>query len=118
MCQFFTIYIYTAGVKEYADKIIDLIDTQKVVQQRFYRDSCRIEGNRYIKNLQKLNFDLKKTLFIDNELYQIEGNLENGILIDSFVGQKDDRQLVVFKQAIRNLLIKDSNPQDIRSCLD
>lgn len=35
--QIFTVYVYTAGKKSYADAVLDIIDTEKVIQKRFYR---------------------------------------------------------------------------------
>lgn len=54
MSKYWEIVIFTAGLKEYADTIINDLDTQKVISRRFYRDSCvNIEGI-YIKDLTKL----------------------------------------------------------------
>jgi TFIIF-interacting CTD phosphatase-like protein len=35
--EVFTVYIYTAGKKSYADAVLDIIDCEQVIQKRFYR---------------------------------------------------------------------------------
>jgi CTD small phosphatase-like protein 2 len=40
MSKFYELVIYTASQKNYADKIIDYFDTNKVIRYRFYRESC------------------------------------------------------------------------------
>lgn len=39
--EIFEIYIYTAGNKNYADLVLDTIDSKSVIQKRFYRDCCK-----------------------------------------------------------------------------
>lgn len=55
--EIFTIYVYTAGKKKYADQVLDQLDIHGVIEKRFYRDSCKkINGNvtkdlRYLKKV-------------------------------------------------------------------
>ena len=53
--------------KDYADKIIDLIDPKKrLIQHRLYRDSCMEFSQVLVKGLNILGRDLNKTLIVDN----------------------------------------------------
>ena len=47
--EHFELIIFTAAQKEYADFILNLIDTQCVISHRFYRDHCRMAHNCHIK---------------------------------------------------------------------
>lgn len=47
--QHFEIIIFTAAQKEYADFILDLIDTNKVIAHRFYREHCVMAQNCHLK---------------------------------------------------------------------
>ena len=38
MAEIFDIYIFTAGVKNYADQVLDWIDPKGLIKKRFYRD--------------------------------------------------------------------------------
>ena len=41
VAEIFTVYIYTAGEKKYADAVLNIIDPENLIEKRFYRDSCR-----------------------------------------------------------------------------
>ena len=38
MHKYFNLVIFTAGVQEYADPVIDFIDPEGLIQRRYYRD--------------------------------------------------------------------------------
>jgi TFIIF-interacting CTD phosphatase-like protein len=38
MSHFFELVVFTASLKEYADKVIDYIDPKGYIKRRFYRD--------------------------------------------------------------------------------
>ena len=42
MSHFFDLYVFTASLKEYADKIIDWIDPKGYIKKRFYRDVINV----------------------------------------------------------------------------
>ena len=38
MTEIFDIYVFTAALKEYADKVLDWLDPKGLIKKRFYRD--------------------------------------------------------------------------------
>lgn len=66
MSQFCDICIYTAATKEYADKIIDHIDKNKLISARYYRQDCLNIGNVYYKDLSQYSFEEKNLIIIDD----------------------------------------------------
>jgi len=66
LSQLCDIYIYTAATKEYADKIIDYIDKNKIISNRFYRHDCLNMSNVYYKDVSRYNFEEKKLIIIDD----------------------------------------------------
>lgn len=74
--------------------VLDRIDPdQKYIHHRLFRDSCLpIHGN-YIKDLNVLGRDIDKTIIIDNSVIAFSLNLDNGIPIHSFSGDKQDCEL-------------------------
>ena len=52
--EIFTIYVYTAGKKKYADIVLNALDTNNVIEKRFYRDSCKKINGNFIKDLKYL----------------------------------------------------------------
>ena len=55
----FTVYIYTAGKKKYADAVLKVVDPKNVIENRFYRDSCKKVEGTLIKDLKYLKKMLK-----------------------------------------------------------
>lgn len=96
LSRYFTIGIFTASDKDYADAIIQHLDPNNdMIQFCLYRENCinmydviNIKDLRIIKGI-----DLKKTVLIDNNMYSFAVQLSNGILINSFYGDKNDVEL-------------------------
>lgn len=92
----FNVILFTAGIKEYADQIIEKIDPMnEYFVMRLYRESCIEFQNFFIKDLGILaTFGLKDMIILDNCIYSFARNLKNGILISSFYSDKEDCELL------------------------
>lgn len=66
LSQYCELVIYTAGTKEYADKVIDHIDKNSVISRRFYRNNCRQVENMWFKDFSRLEPDNKNVIIIDD----------------------------------------------------
>lgn len=63
----FEIVVFTAAQKDYADKVIALLDpTKTLIKHILYRDSCLNIYSMPIKYLDNLGRDLAKTIIVDN----------------------------------------------------
>ena len=94
--NYFNIGIFTASEKDYADAIISYLDPNKnIFKFCLYRYNCINVNNLVcIKDLRIIkNIDLKKTVLIDNNIYSFSLQLNNGILINSYYGEKNDNEL-------------------------
>lgn len=49
MAKYYEVVIFTAGLQEYADRVIDEIDKKKSVKYRLYRQHTKREGSHRIK---------------------------------------------------------------------
>lgn len=60
--------VFTAGLKEYADPIINELDPNQYISRRLYRDSCQYLEGVYMKDLKVVspNTDLKRIVIVDN----------------------------------------------------
>lgn len=66
MSQIYELVVYTAGLKDYTDQVLKLIDPKKRIKHVLYRDQCTIlNKNYFIKNLGLLGRNLKQTLLVD-----------------------------------------------------
>ena len=65
--QKYELVVMTAGVKPYAKLVLDLLDKHGVLKARFYRESCtKTATGLLVKDLGRLNRDLKRTIVVDN----------------------------------------------------
>ncbi|KAF7684003.1 CTD small phosphatase-like protein [Astathelohania contejeani] len=113
LAQCYELIIFTAGRKEYADKVINSIDPRGLIAHRLYRESCTFHGGRYVKDLSKLGRDLKKTILIDNSVWSSFFQPENSYLIKSYIGANTDKELYKLMEK----LAKISKEEDLRIAL-
>ena len=94
VAQKFELVIMTAGVQPYASLVLDLLDTSRVLGARFYRESCTKTANGLlVKDLSRLNRDLKRTIVVDNSPNAYLWHPEHAIDIVDFVGDPEDDEL-------------------------
>ena len=94
--KYFEVGIFTASVPEYADAVINYLDPEnKFIKFRLYRNNCVNVGDLLkVKNLKIFkNIPLKKIVLVDNNMYSFAPQLNNGILINSFINDKNDNEL-------------------------
>jgi carboxy-terminal domain RNA polymerase II polypeptide A small phosphatase len=93
MAKYYEIVIYTASLNKYADPLLDLLDPQKVIRARLFRESCVYYEGNYVKDLSLLDRDLSKTIIIDNSPSSYMFHPENAIDCSSFIDDPNDREL-------------------------
>ena len=94
MHKLFEIIVFTAGLKDYADWILNDLDKNCYIKYRLYRDSCRFHQGAYLKDLSLLGRDLSKTIIIDNIADNYKLQQDNGINIVSWFENPNDRELL------------------------
>ncbi|KAL9675987.1 hypothetical protein QQ045_004198 [Rhodiola kirilowii] len=94
--ELFRIIIFTAGTRNYADHVLDILDPgRRLTSRRAYRDSCTFSDNSYTKDLTVLGFDLAKLALVDNTPAVFhEMQVNNGIPIKSWFGDPTDQELL------------------------
>jgi CTD small phosphatase-like protein 2 len=60
------VVVFTAGLKDYADWILDELDPEKYISWRLYRDSCILRHGSYLKDLKIIGRDFSKIVIVDN----------------------------------------------------
>ncbi|CAD8047172.1 unnamed protein product [Paramecium primaurelia] len=115
MSKFYEIVIFTAAQQDYADFILDLIDEEKVISHRLYRQHTTLMKNTYVKDIQKIGRDIKKTIIIDNLAENFQFQPDNGIQIQSWYGDSDDQALLLLSPLLIQIVQK--NFPDVRDAL-
>ena len=111
------VMVWTAGQKDYADRILDILDPEKIITRRLYRDSCiNIEGT-YVKDLDRIEpkVDLTKTVIVDNIAENFALQTENGIHIKSWYSNDlEDVELKKLAKILQGFLALDDVREGIK----
>jgi CTD small phosphatase-like protein 2 len=113
LSKIYEIIIFTASQKEYADKIIDHVESKvKCVHHRLYRENCyRYSSSIYLKDLRVVDRDPKKSIIVDNSPYAFASQLDNGYPIIPFYDCKEDEEML----HLTEFLLKLQGLDDIRT---
>lgn len=113
MAKHYEIVVYTASLSKYADPLLDMLDPEKVIRHRLFREHCvQYEGN-YVKDLSLLARDIPQTIIIDNSPMSYMFHPRNAIGCSSFIDDLSDRELDSIGRFLDN--IKDV--EDVRNHL-
>ena len=108
--KYFELVIFTASLSKYASPLLDILDKEKNIQHRLYREKCTFLNGVYIKPLKKIGRSLKDIIIVDNSPLSYAFDSDNGLPISSFFDDKNDKELTT----ITPLLIFLSKVKDIR----
>ncbi|EFA83980.1 dullard-like phosphatase domain containing protein [Heterostelium album PN500] len=112
--QKFEIVVFTASLAKYADPVLDLLDPNRFVHHRLFREACHHHKGNFVKDLSRLGRDLKTTIIIDNSPTSYLFHPENAIPIDSWFDNENDIELLDVLPLLDSLTQVD----DVRTCLD
>lgn len=105
VADWFDVVIFTASMQQYADPLIDQLDTQKLVKGRLFRESCLPKEGNFVKDLGLIGQDLATTIIVDNSPIAYSHNKENALPIENWMGDNpgDDAllNLLPFLNALR-----------------
>ncbi|CAK80463.1 unnamed protein product (macronuclear) [Paramecium tetraurelia] len=116
LSKYYELVIFTAAQPDYANFIIDIIDKQKVVTSRLYREHTCYKDNIYLKDLSILGRSLERVIIVDNMPENFQLQPENGIYILSWTGDQNDRALKDLMPLLEQIALKKC--KDVRDALN
>jgi len=75
-----------------------------LISHRLYRNSCQPSCGIYIKDLDKLGRDIRKTLIVDNIAENFDMQPDNGIHIISWYNDPRDSELQKLEPILKSLV--------------
>ncbi|KAK5992264.1 Nuclear envelope morphology protein 1 [Cladobotryum mycophilum] len=97
VCKWFNLVVFTASVQEYADPVIDWLESErKFFSARYYRQHCTYRQGAYIKDLSSVEPDLSKVMILDNSplSYLFHEGKYNAIPIQGWINDPTDNDLM------------------------
>ena len=110
LSKHFELVIFTASIPKYASPLLDILDKEKNIKHRLYREQCTFINGLYIKDLKRLNRPLKDLIIVDNSPLAFAFNEENGLPIKTWYDDYTDDEL----NKILPLLLFLSKVDDVR----
>jgi len=105
VAEWFDIIIFTASMQQYADPLINQLDTKRVVKSRLFRESCLQKDGNFVKDLSLIGQDLASTIIVDNSPVAYSNNKESALPIDNWMGDNPSDEsllnLLPFLNALR-----------------
>jgi Dullard-like phosphatase family protein len=115
--KYYEIVTFTAGTKEYADNILNLLDiNNNLIKYRLYRQHTTILGCNVFKDLAKLGRDLNKIIIIDNLKDNFKLNPNNGLFIKTWTSDVNDNQFYDLEKILKDIVLLDV--KDVRPVIE
>ena len=112
----FELVVFTAGVKEYAERVVEFIDPErKYLKTILSREHCIQREGLFIKDLTIVkDRKLKDMVIVDNSLISFSFNLANGVPVLNFFEDAQDTEL----GGVLNVLERVVTAEDTREVLN
>ena len=117
LSEFYEIITFTAGTKEYADYILNLLDpNNEIIKYRLYRQHVTILGSSVYKDLNKLGRDLSKIIIIDNMKDNFQMQPNNGLYVKTWINDINDYQFKDLMKILKDIVLL--NVSDVRPIIE
>ncbi|KAH6891451.1 NLI interacting factor-like phosphatase-domain-containing protein [Thelonectria olida] len=95
VCKWYNLVVFTASVQEYADPVIDWLESErKFFSARYYRQHCTFRQGAFIKDLSSVESDLSNVMILDNSPLSYLFHQDNAIPIQGWINDPTDTDLM------------------------
>lgn len=98
MSEHFELIVYTASVQQYADKVLDFIESKHhFFSYRLYKQHCIYKPSVYaFKSLDLfcMNRKIEDIIIVDNNVKNFALSINNGLPIREYKGAFNDNELI------------------------
>lgn len=110
----FEVVVFTASLSKYANPLLDIIDPERYISDRLFRQHCTFFNGSYVKDLSLLGRDLNDIIIVDNSPMAYSFNPDNAVPITSWFDDKNDTELTEMIPLLKALSKEKSVPLTLR----
>lgn len=114
--ELFEVVVFTASVSRYGDPLLDILDKDKTIHHRLFRDSCYNYDGNYIKNLSQMGRPLSDLIIIDNSPASYIFHPQHAVPVSSWFSDTHDCELADLLPFLEDLATQ--NVDDVSLVLD
>lgn len=114
VAQWYDVVIFTASLQKYGDPLITVLDTDRVVKRRIFRQDCIKRNGNFVKDLTIVNPNLADVLIVDNSPAAYSIQPSNAVPIEAWYHDQNDEELLNLLPLLHAIAFLN----DVRSLLD
>ena len=89
MAQYYEIVLYSPSIDGVAMPVVDSLDKDGYIRHRLYRDATHYYNGVHVKDLARLNRNIKRMVVIDDDPSEVQFNPENLIRVKPYEDPTD-----------------------------
>jgi import inner membrane translocase subunit TIM50 len=89
MAQYYEIVLYSPSIDAVADPVVTSLDKQGCIMHRLYRDATYYANGVHVKDLRRLNRNVKQMVVLDDDPEEVQFNPENLIRVKPYTDPED-----------------------------
>lgn len=89
MAQYYEIVLYSPSIDGVADPVVTALDKDGCIMHRLYRDATYYTNGVHVKDLNRLNRNVKRMIVLDDDPEEVQFNLENLIRVKPYTDPND-----------------------------
>ncbi|CAM1504880.1 Fc.00g024710.m01.CDS01 [Cosmosporella sp. VM-42] len=94
LSQYYELVLFTTVPFATGEPLVRKLDPFRFIMWPLYREATKYEDGEVVKDLSYLNRDLSKVIIIDSDARHIRKQPENGIVLEPWKGDPNDKELV------------------------
>ena len=89
MAQYYEIVLYSPSIDGIADPVVTSLDKDGCIMHRLYRDATFYQNGVHVKDLNRLNRNVKRMIVLDDDPAEVAMNPENMIRVKPYTDPTD-----------------------------
>uniref|UniRef100_A0A7S3L405 Mitochondrial import inner membrane translocase subunit TIM50 n=1 Tax=Amphora coffeiformis TaxID=265554 RepID=A0A7S3L405_9STRA len=117
MAQYYEIVLYSPSIDGVAIPVVESLDKDGYIRHRLFRDATHYHNGVHVKDLKRLNRNIKRMVVIDDDLAEVQFNPENVIRVKPYDDPTDRTDDTLARITPFLIEIARENVQDVPAVL-